>query len=214
MINGGREGQTLVDLGVWTRSLPMEEENSDGFLVKRVPDGVFIAVADGLGHVREAADAAQAAVSYLNMYAGDSMISLLQRCHSYMKKTRGVVMNLAFFNEVENTLTWAGVGNVEGILLRLDTKARPQRESIPMRGGVIGIQLPELNATVTPVFPGDVLIFATDGISNTFADRLSVSESPQSLANSIGAQFFKGNDDALVLVAQYRGRSRDKSLSS
>jgi hypothetical protein len=57
-----------------------------------------------------------------------------------------------------------------------------------------------------PIFPGDTLIFATDGITNTFADSLALMESPQKLAERIGSQFCKGNDDALVVAGRYRGR--------
>jgi serine/threonine protein phosphatase PrpC len=209
MLHLDKDSQTLIELGVWSRPLTSDEENGDGCLVKGVPGGVLIAVVDGLGHGREAAVAAQAAISYLDMNAGDTVISLFQKSHEFLRKTRGAVMSLAIFNGTDDTVTWLGVGNVEGVLLRRDSCVVPSRESILLRGGVVGLQLPQLYATVMPVFRGDVLIFATDGISNRFSDGLTISDSPQRLANRIGSQFYKGTDDALVMVTRYCGRSHD-----
>jgi phosphoserine phosphatase RsbX len=139
-------------------------------------------------------------------YSGQGIIPLFQFCHSSLKRTRGAVMNLAFFNGADNTMTWTGVGNVEGILIRADSSIKPARENILLRGGVLGLNLPLITATVMPILPGDTLIFATDGIANTFADGLSLMDSPQRLAEKIGADFCKGTDDALVVAARYRGR--------
>ena len=61
-------------------------------------------------------------------------------------------------------MTWLGVGNVEGVLIRADTRATPAAESVLLRGGVVGYQLPALQASVVPVSRGDLLILATDGI--------------------------------------------------
>jgi hypothetical protein len=60
------------------------------------------------------------------------------------------------------------------------------------------------------VSAGDTLVFATDGISRSFADNLSIQDSPQRIAEEIGSQYAVGTDDALVVVARYRGRSNAK----
>jgi phosphoserine phosphatase RsbX len=196
----------LVEFGVWARPFSIDDENGDCYMVKTTPDGVLLAVADGLGHGGEAAAAAHVAMSCVENYNGQGIIPLFQLCHSSMRRTRGAVMNLAFFNGTDNTMTWTGVGNVEGILIRADSSINPPRETILLRGGVLGLNLPLLTATVMPILPGDTLIYATDGIANTFADNLSLMDSPQRLAERIGAEFCKGTDDALVVAGRYRGR--------
>ena len=75
-------------------------------------------------------------------------------------------------------------------------------------GGVVGFQLPTIRSVVVPVAEGDMLIFATDGISSEFARGIPWGLSPQEIANSVCARHFKGTDDALVLVARYRGGVR------
>jgi phosphoserine phosphatase RsbX len=202
----GGSPHPLVEIGVWTRPFSENDENGDCYVVRATSHGVILAVIDGLGHGREAAGAARVARSCIEGYGGQGLIPLLQFCHSSMKRTRGAVMNLAYFNGTENTMTWIGVGNVEGILLRAESGATPPRESILLRGGVLGLNLPPLIADVLPVVPGDMLVFATDGITNTFADTLASLETPQKLADRIGNQFCKGTDDALVVAARYRGQ--------
>jgi len=200
------EAAPLVEFGVWEKAFTIEDENGDCYMVKTTGNGVLLAVADGLGHGGEAAVAARVAMSCVENYKGQGIIPLFQLCHASLKPTRGAVMNLAFFNGTDNTMTWIGVGNVEGILIRSDSSVNPPRESILLRGGVLGLNLPNLTATVMPIFPGDTLIFATDGITNTFADTLSLMDSPQKLVEKIGSQFCKGTDDALVVAGRYRGR--------
>jgi negative regulator of sigma-B (phosphoserine phosphatase) len=196
----------VVEFGTWETSFCSGEENGDCYVVKTTEKGVLLAVADGLGHGPEAAAAAHVAMSCVENYNGQGIIPLFHVCHSSLKRTRGAVMNLAFFNCIDNTMTWTGVGNIEGILIRADGSVIPPRETLMLRGGVLGLNLPTLTATVMPIMPGDTLIFATDGITSNFADSLTLMDTPQKLADKIGGRFCKGTDDALVVAGRYRGR--------
>ena len=195
----------LVEYATASMIIPGESESGDRHIVIPTPTGTLIAVIDGLGHGAEAAEASRVAVATLERYAEESVIALIRRCHKQMKATRGAVMSLASFNRQDHTVIWLGVGNVEGVLLRADTQASPARENIVMRGGVVGYQLPPLQAVVTPVSPNDILIFATDGIRNGFDRNLFLNAPLQQIADAICAQHSKGTDDALVLVARYLG---------
>jgi len=168
---------------------------------------VLVAVVDGLGHGAEAATAAQAAVAALERHSTESPMRLIERCHRALQGTRGAVMSVAVLGRPDRSMTWLGVGNVEGLLLHGDGAARSgsRRESLATRGGIVGSELPRLHPTVLPVARGDLLIFSTDGIREGFADGLSPEAAPQHLADQILARHGKGTDDALVLVARYRG---------
>ena len=195
----------LIEWGVAALPLAGEAESGDSYLVKLLPHGALLAVVDGLGHGGKAAAAAKTAVAALEDSANESIIAVVKRCHERLRRTRGVVMSLAVFHAPDSTLTWLGVGNVEGLLLRADAKASPARESVLLRGGVVGCELPPLRASVIPVFRGDTLIFATDGIRRSFAEGLSQNAPPQQIADRILARHGKGTDDALVRVARYLG---------
>ena len=197
----------LIEWGVATLAHPGEAQSGDRHLVKPVGTSVLVAVVDGLGHGAEAATAAQAAVAALERHATESPVPLIERCHRALHGTRGAVMSVALLGRSDRSMTWVGVGNVEGLLLHGDgaTRSRSGRESLVTRGGIVGSELPRLHPTVLPIAPGDLLIFATDGIREGFADGLSPEAAPQHLADQILARHGKGTDDALVLVARYLG---------
>jgi serine/threonine protein phosphatase PrpC len=195
----------LMEYSAATTTLAGEPESGDRHVVIATQSRVLIAVIDGIGHGSEAAEASRAAVATLERHAEESVISLVQHCHEALRATRGAVMSLAAIDAQDNTLTWLGVGNVEGVLMRADRAAKPARENILMRGGVVGYHLPPLRAMVVPIFARDILIFATDGIRGEFQENLSVDASTEHIASSIRSQHSKGTDDALVLVARYLG---------
>jgi phosphoserine phosphatase RsbX len=206
MPNAPVNATALIEWGVATLVLPGEKQSGDLHLVKATARGVLVAVVDGLGHGSEAASAAHAAVAALNRHSDESPLRLLERCHGALQGTRGAVLSLASFDQ-GRSLTWVGVGNVEGRLLHTDGAERfaRLRESLVTRGGIVGSQLPRVQPRTLPVAFGDTLIFATDGIKENFTDRLPADAAPQQLADQILASYRKGTDDALVLVARYRG---------
>ena len=197
--------RALIDWGVAALAAPGEAESGDLSTVQTTERGVLVGAVDGLGHGAEAATAARRAVGVLQRCAGESILQVVQVCHQELVGTRGVVMSLAFFDRVDRSLTWLGVGNVEGVLLYADRAARPPRITLIAPGGIVGSELPRLQTQVISVTPGDTLIFASDGIKSGFADDPPLDAAPQQLADQILARYGKGTDDALVLVARYLG---------
>lgn len=165
--------------------------------------GVLIAVVDGLGHGSEATAAADLAITVLQEHASESVLSLVQRCHAALRQTRGAVMNLASYREAEAAVTWLGIGNVEGVLLRVGKRPGGPREDILTRPGVVGFQLPPLRAAVVPVTRNDLLLFATDGVQSDFKDDVLSGQTPKACAERILALHVKPSDDALVLAARF-----------
>jgi len=193
----------FVEWHVAGSSRPGETDSGDLHLVQYFADGVLLGVVDGLGHGEEAAAAGRAAIEVLAESAQDPVISLVERCHERLRPTRGVVLSLASFKAKEKTMTWMGVGNVEGAFLRGDPDAVPRQESLLLRSGVVGGSLPRLSASIIPVMPGDMLIFATDGIRNDFLTDVNPGDSPQRIADRIFAEYARQTDDALVLVTRF-----------
>lgn len=196
----------MVEWGVAAQAMQGEKESGDTFVVKEFAQGVLAAVVDGLGHGVDAATAGRAVAAALSDFASESPIALFRRCHEAAQRTRGVVMSLASFHKADMTMTWAGVGNVEGMLFRADVNASPAAEYLLLRSGGVGFNLPDLRAMVIPVMHGDTLILATDGVRSNFSQALiqSLHETPKKIADRILAQNGKGTDDALVLVARLR----------
>jgi hypothetical protein len=165
--------------------------------------GAVVAVADGLGHGREAVIAAEAAAGVIQQRPDAAITELMTHCHEALRNTRGAALSIAVFACHDGTMTWLGVGNVGAILARGDPSARPARHALLMRGGVVGYRLPPLRPEVLPVFPGDTLIMASDGIASAFEHEPTLGRDPKTLAAGILASHGKDTDDALVLVARY-----------
>jgi serine phosphatase RsbU (regulator of sigma subunit) len=191
-----------VEFGVATFVLPGQSASGDHHLVAGKNDTFLIAAVDGIGHGAEAASAAKAAISVLECAVEEPVISLVERCHQKLRGTRGIVLSLASLDTRHGMMTWLGVGNVRGVLLRAATGKEKPREELLLRGGVVGSQLPPLQATVLPFAWDDTLVFATDGIHGDFSETLSVRESPQRAAERILEKYATAMDDALVLVAR------------
>ena len=192
----------ILDWGVAKFVLPEEEECGDRHLISSHENGVLIAAVDGLGHGREAANAAKTAISVLNERASDPISSLVARCHQRLRQMRGVVLSLASIHVSDAAMTWLGVGNVQGVLIRANAPEANTQEPLLLRAGVVGCQLPPLQPIVLPIAPGDTVYFATDGVHRAFSETLTALENPQKAADRILRQFQSGKDDALVLVTR------------
>lgn len=192
-----------IDTAFATLPLPGQTESGDLSLIKRVGKGTLIAVVDGLGHGQEAASAAHAAVGALDRYSRQPLADLVKRCHEALVGLRGVVLGLAHLDPQAATMTWLGVGNVGGILLRADTGNRPARITLVPNAGFIGAEQTHPTTRSVPLALGDTVVFYSDGIRDGFADSLVLANSPQEIADVVITRHVKGNDDALVVVARY-----------
>jgi negative regulator of sigma-B (phosphoserine phosphatase) len=204
-----RAQPAILEVGASGAALGMPgegAESGDLHVVAGFERGALVAVIDGLGHGGEAAHAAQTAAAVLSEHAGEPILDLLRRCHDGLRRTRGAVMSLAHFSAELSSITWTGVGNVEGVLVPADP-LDGRRHAITARAGVVGYRLPPLHASDVPVARGDTLIMVTDGIRGGFLSDLALERSPQEIADAILARNGKGTDDALVVVARYLGEA-------
>lgn len=195
-------GYPLLEWAVAAAPKHGEVESGDRYVVLDEPDGALVAVVDGLGHGRPAAVAAQRAVEVLVSHRPNATVpQLIRSCHDALVETRGVVMSLARFNATANTVTWLGVGNVDGHLVR---KERRDTVELLVRNGIVGAHLPTLRTTTAPLAVGDLLLMTTDGIDPSHDKLRGARGDPANLAGLILSTYGTGADDALVLVARYR----------
>lgn len=195
-----------IEWSVSSRPLTGQTVSGDLHVVKFFDNCVLLAVIDGVGHGDEADKAAHVAKDILEKNANESTISLMRQCHDALHQTRGAVITLACVNFRDHAMNWLGVGNVEGRLFRADPNIIPGHEHILLRGGLVGYQLPSLQAAVLPLMRGDLLVFATDGLHAGFDQRINLTETPKKIADGIMNRHFKGTDDALALAVRYLGK--------
>src|SRR5829696_843153 len=183
---------------------PFEGESRSGDLAVFVPTarGALVCLIDGLGHGPEAADAAEACGDVVHQHAEAGAQELLQACHEALVDTRGVVMTAAWFDLENETLSWAGVGNVDARLVRSGPELR--EEVALVFGGVLGYRMPRVRLATMSLERGDLLVMLTDGIEGAISPALAGGGAAQTLAKRIFEQHGKGTDDALVVVVRYR----------
>jgi phosphoserine phosphatase RsbX len=196
---------SVLEYAVAGKPLRGEFESGDLYAVIARPRGSLVAVSDGLGHGYEAAFASKLAINALTAQTHLSLPDLIKYCHQSLLRTRGVALSIASLDREEETMTWISVGNVAGLLLHVNEAGTLEREHIVMRSGVVGHRLPPLRSTTLGLHRGDLLVFATDGIREGFQTDVQPDARPQDAANRILARHGKSTDDALVLVARWRG---------
>jgi len=191
----------LIEWGVASRSLRGQEKCGDLSLVKLSSEEALVAVVDGVGHGEAAAEVAQMAIECLGAGNGEPLAVKLRHCHEALRRTRGVAASLASFRASDNMMSWLGVGNVEGVLVR--ARSFEGRVGLALRGGLVGDHLPSLAPHSLRISKGDVLIFATDGVQPGFRENADLIGRPQQIAERILARHNLGTDDALVLAVRY-----------
>jgi phosphoserine phosphatase RsbX len=194
-----------VEWGVATRCRRGEATNGDLSVITLLPDGALVSAIDGLGHGLEAARAARTVGDVIRDTRSHDLVSLVERCHTALKGTRGAVISLAFLSSSRSRMTWLGVGNVEGRLMSGVPSATRTKGSLAVASGLPGHELPDVSTATLDLRPGDILLLATDGIAPAFADSLDVSGSPQAITERILHDHSKATDDALVVAVRYLG---------
>jgi hypothetical protein len=192
-------------------------ELGDACLVRSVENGMLIAVVDGLGHGPEAAAAAKRALLTIERSTQMLPAPLVLECHRALQATRGVVMGLALVDVRAEALTWIGIGDVRGLLCRVDERGPAlsdvrndprhdmRHDLMFTHNGVVGRSLPPLRPVTRSLRVGNILILATDGLRGGFTPELRGSEPVERIADDLLQRFAVASDDALVLVARYRG---------
>jgi phosphoserine phosphatase RsbX len=190
--------------GVASHAQAHQTECGDAFTIQPIPAGFLVAAIDGLGHGQDAARAARRAVDRINQSAEMTLPDILRGCHQALVGSRGAAISIAQIDLAEHGLAWLGVGNVEGVVLNpvAYQAANWRSDTLVVRGGVVGYDMPHLQIGRVPFGLGAVLVFATDGIRQGFSSEIRAGRPPQETADQIMSRYDRGSDDALVLVLQ------------
>ncbi|HJR71500.1 MAG TPA: SpoIIE family protein phosphatase [Gammaproteobacteria bacterium] len=194
----------LVDIGIAERTRSGEVESGDRCVVATNGRRVLLGVIDGVGHGPQAALAAAAAAAILEAFVHEPVDTLLERCHTHLRATRGAAITLAVVDTDAPSLEWVGAGNVVAALQQIEPFGLPATRELLVRAGAAGGSLPSTRVSRLPLARGDTLVIATDGVDPAFTDDITCSETPQQLADRLLKRYATPQDDALVLVARLR----------
>lgn len=185
-------------IGAATRAHPHEVVNGDRVQLEQHGAIHRIAVIDGLGHGPAAAAASALAVDTLAAIPGADVPSSIRACHAALKDTRGAALSVIRIDLDAGRMTFAGLGNVEGVLAWPGGK----HSLIPQRGiaGAIAPRIQEIDEDLPDSF---IIMLCTDGIRTGVRSDLQFGPivSAEAFANELLTAWGRDADDAAVVVA-------------
>ena len=108
----------------------------------------------------------------------------MQLCHRVLSGTRGAAITLARVDFGAGTLTWTGVGNVTAHLVAQGRHGCSIRSSARLAAGIVGYRIPEIRpAQVVSLRAGDLIVIATDGITEDHLDHIDFAGSATAIAD-------------------------------
>jgi phosphoserine phosphatase RsbX len=188
-----------VNWGAVARPKYGQSVSGDLFVVEPfAPNGLQVAVIDGLGGGVEAARASSAAGEVVRANPAAEPAMLMKQAHTALHGTRGAVMALMTFNLEARSVSYIGVGNI-GAQVYSAISIKPISKN-----GIIGYRLPTLLKLAYNYNFGDTFVLYSDGISSRFNldSQISATLEPQSLAELILQHHGKDSDDATVVVVR------------
>jgi phosphoserine phosphatase RsbX len=198
-----------LEWSVSERPATGEVTSGDAYAIEASGDEMtLITVVDGLGHGPPAASASARVLEVVHEERNQELPRIFERCDAALHGDRGAVMTMALVTHPRGapaTFTWLGVGNVQGVVVRAAGSAPQAREWLLLRAGLIGGRLPALRTKTLPLALGDVIVLATDGIQLAFGASIRPSDTVPTIGATVLSTHGRFDDDALVLVARYRG---------
>lgn len=177
-----------------------EVVSGDAWAWERDPGGVTMLVSDGLGHGPEASRASMAAVDVLRRHHGEGAVRLLDRAHARLKATRGAALAFMRHDPRTGEVSFAGVGNIAGVILDGDT-----RRAMISHSGIVGHNMHK-SQEYRYAWPARTLLVAhSDGLETQW----SLSRFPgltdchvSVIAAMLYREYSRKRDDVTVVVAR------------
>lgn len=188
---------------VGVRSTPKlgQDVCGDAWGVQSVGGNLWVTLLDGLGHGPMAWEASNRAVGvFFDADPTDQPADVLWRAHQGIKATRGAVMAIAMFDADNRVLSFAGVGNIVGIVAAGD-----DTQHLLSTDGTVGYNMRIVRPCEASWVTGSVYIATTDGLStrwNLNRHPMLLRRHPSLIASVLHRDFARDADDATVIVVK------------
>ncbi|NMG06022.1 ATP-binding SpoIIE family protein phosphatase [Brasilonema sp. UFV-L1] len=187
-----------LELGVVCLPKAGEEICGDAWAYEISQERCLILVADGLGHGSLAAQASTEAVRVFHEHIHHTPREIMEAAHKALRSTRGAAVGIAEINFADQSVRFAGVGNIAGIIL-CDTK----RQNLVSYNGTVGCEVRKIQEFTHQWHPGGLLIMHSDGLGTQW--RLErypglIHKHPSLIAGVLYRDFYRVRDDVTVLV--------------
>jgi negative regulator of sigma-B (phosphoserine phosphatase) len=196
-------GAAALSWAVAWRSKIAELPCGDRHFVRSTGGATLIAVMDGAGSGARAADAAAACHAALSALNGPwELETCFAAAHKACRHTHGVALGLVLVEPSARRMSWAAVGDIDGLLIRRAPAGQARRESILQCGGTVGMHLPSVLSQTHSIAEGDVFMLVSDGIRHSYRAPMPKITSVAAIAADILRNHGRDQDDAIVLVGR------------
>lgn len=179
---------------------PGERFCGDAWTFHDSPERMVVLLADGLGHGRDAAEAAQEAVASFRKRQDLAPGQILSCLHDALKKTRGAVAAVAEIRPGEGTVTFAGIGNISASVLSPEGS-----RSLVSHNGTLGMVTSRIQEFKSSWSRDSILVLHSDGLQSRW-DLSSYAglscRHPAIIGAVLLRDFRRQRDDASVVVVK------------
>lgn len=179
---------------------PGERFCGDAWAFHHTPERMVVLLADGLGHGRDAAEAAQEAVATFRKRQELAPGEILSYVHDALKKTRGAVAGIAEIRPSRGELTWAGIGNISAVVLSKDGS-----RNLVSHNGTLGMVTARIQEFKVSWSADAVLVLHSDGVQSKWdvgAYAGLITRHPAVIGGALLRDFRRQRDDASVVVVK------------
>ncbi|MHC1769514.1 MAG: ATP-binding SpoIIE family protein phosphatase [Verrucomicrobiia bacterium] len=200
--SGAEGGIPRMELGCVCVPKAGEHDCGDVWTFQFRTDSDLFMLADGLGHGPLAARAAHEAARVFEVDTVRHPQEILEALHSPLRATRGASVAVAEICHPQNTVRYAGVGNISGRVLGENSS-----RSLVSFDGTLGHELHRVQEFHYPWPPEGLLVLHSDGLATRWDlaayPGLAVRH-PGLIAGVLYRDFRRDRDDVTVLVARER----------
>jgi phosphoserine phosphatase RsbX len=192
-----------LNWSIATQSKNGADTSGDGHLILRSDERVIFAIADGTGSGLAASRAARTCLEQLQDTPTDNLAQIFARCHAGLLRSRGAALGLCALDMAKDQLIWAAVGDVSGTIFRQLNIAKTDEFQMCQFPGTLGIAYQKVRSTTESLQPGDFIMIATDGVSNSFKNAMPRFDTARGAAQHVLTHFGQSDDDQLILAIQF-----------
>ncbi|ARV60942.1 serine/threonine protein kinase [Nostocales cyanobacterium HT-58-2] len=189
-----------LELGVVCLPKAGEEVCGDAWAYEISQERSLLLVADGLGHGPLAARASTEAVRVFHENAHRSPQEIIEAAHVALRGTRGAALAIAEINFEQQSVRFAGVGNIAGSIF-----SNEKTYNLVSHNGTVGHEVRKIQEFTYPWHPGALLILHSDGLGTQW--RLErypglIHKHPSLTAGVLYRDFNRARDDVTVLAVR------------
>ncbi|WP_245219514.1 ATP-binding protein [Pseudomonas parafulva] len=202
-VHGPRQDRRDLRIGVCQHTLPGETVCGDGWYVAKQEGHLSVLMIDGLGHGEHARTAADAGETAFAQAPYDAPARVVERLHGAMGATRGGAVAVIQHDAALERLTFAGIGNIGGVLL-----GRERARGLASMPGIVGGQYRKVQVFDYPQVNDNLLILYSDGLQSRWdlKDYPGLAyRHPALVAAVLHRDFCRGRDDVTIMVIDLEG---------